>query len=174
MNQSPNRLTPALIGGSIMGILSAVPLIQMGNCLCCMWILLGGAFSAVLYRRTLSDPSSMTAGDGAMQGLLAGIFGALFGALLGYMLMAFTGYRPGQEFLEMFMENSDDVPVEFEEMVDEFKNFQGFSAFSAVFKLAGDLIMDTIFGVLGGLLGVALSKPKKKVVQQSHYDESAF
>lgn len=173
MDQSANRLTPALIGGGMIGILSTVPLLAWGNCFCCMWILLGGAFSAILYRRSLPDQSLMTAGDGALQGLIAGVFGALFGTLLSYIFIVFAGYHPGQEFLDMFMENSDDVPAEFEDMMEEFKNFEGFTAFSALFKFTGELVMDVIFGVLGGLLGVALSKPKQKPVQPSHFDESS-
>lgn len=174
MDQSPNRLTPALIGGAIMGVLSAVPMLAWGNCFCCMWILLGGAFSAILYRRSLPDPGVMTAGDGAIQGLIAGIFGALFGTLLGYLIMMFTDYRPGQEFIQMFMENSEEMPAEFEEMIEEFQNYDGLSVFSALFKFAGDIVMDTIFGVLGGLLGVAMSKRKNKQLPPQHFNESSL
>lgn len=170
---TPSRLIPALVGGSIIGVLSTIPVLALGNCFCCMWILVGGAFSAVLYKRSLPDQSLMTAGDGAVQGLIAGIFGALFGTLLGYILMVFTDYRPEQEFLKMFIENSEDVPSEFEDMIDEIKNYEVLSMTSAVLKLIGSLIIDTLFGILGGLLGVGFSKTKKKQAMQ-HFDEPSF
>ena len=38
-----SKVQPALLGGVVIGTLSALPVISMGNCLCCLWVILGGA-----------------------------------------------------------------------------------------------------------------------------------
>ena len=38
---SPALLQPVLFGGLFMGVLSALPIISIGNC-CCLWIMGGG------------------------------------------------------------------------------------------------------------------------------------
>ena len=40
-----SRLQPALLGGVVIGVLSALPVINVANC-CCAWILFGGALAA--------------------------------------------------------------------------------------------------------------------------------
>ena len=37
------RLQPALLGGIFIGVMSALPIINAGNCCCCLWVLAGGA-----------------------------------------------------------------------------------------------------------------------------------
>ena len=39
---TPPKLQPALFGGLFIGVLSALPIISAGNCLCCMWVVAGG------------------------------------------------------------------------------------------------------------------------------------
>jgi hypothetical protein len=40
------RLQPALWGGVFIGVLSALPLVNLGNCCCCLWVLVGGGLAA--------------------------------------------------------------------------------------------------------------------------------
>ena len=42
-----DRLQPAFWGGLFIGVLSALPLVNAGNCCCCLWVLCGGALAAV-------------------------------------------------------------------------------------------------------------------------------
>ena len=44
----PAKLQPALFGGLFIGVLSALPIINLGNCLCCMWVIGGGALDGLL------------------------------------------------------------------------------------------------------------------------------
>ena len=41
-----NLVQPALYGGLVMGVLSALPLISAGNFCCCMWVISGGLVAA--------------------------------------------------------------------------------------------------------------------------------
>ena len=50
---------PALAGGMFLGFLSSIPFIAAGNCLCCMWVLLGGGISLLINLAVPSLPSSI-------------------------------------------------------------------------------------------------------------------
>ncbi len=70
---APAKLQPALLGGVAIGVLSALPVINLANC-CCAWILFGGALAAYLMQQ--NHPEPIMIGDGAIVGLLAGVVGA--------------------------------------------------------------------------------------------------
>src|SRR5205814_1251056 len=65
---------PALIGGLVMGVLSALPLVNAANICCCLWVIAGGAVAAYLLQQNQTMP--IAPGDGALVGLFAGIIGA--------------------------------------------------------------------------------------------------
>ena len=65
---------PALLGGLVVGVLSALPLIYVGNLCCCLWIVSGGVVAAYVLQQNQAAP--IAAGDGALVGLLAGVAGA--------------------------------------------------------------------------------------------------
>ena len=103
MDNPPSKLVPALIGGCVMAILSNVPIVNMGNCLCCMWVILGGFIAAYLYQKDLPEGQPFNPGDGAIIGLLAGVFGALFGTLISVLFMAIGDFHPFNQITEMGM-----------------------------------------------------------------------
>src|SRR4030042_3017287 len=79
-NQKLEMLTPALIGGAIAGVLSGVPILSLGNCVCCLWIIGGAALAVHLTANT--SPRSLKPGDGAIVGILTGIVAAIVQALV--------------------------------------------------------------------------------------------
>src|SRR2546422_8085435 len=42
---------PALAGGMFFGFFSSIPFIAAGNCLCCLWVFLGGGIAVVMLLR---------------------------------------------------------------------------------------------------------------------------
>src|SRR2546430_672049 len=78
MPAAPNKIQPALYAGLAMGVLSALPLIQLGNCLCCLWVVGGGALAAYLMQQ--NHPYPIESADGALVGLISGLIG---GAICG-------------------------------------------------------------------------------------------
>ena len=58
-----------------MGVLSALPLVNMLNLCCCLWVVSGGLVAAYVFQQ--NQPAPMTSGDGALVGFLAGVTGAL-------------------------------------------------------------------------------------------------
>jgi len=71
-NERPSMFMPALVGGGLAGILSAIPII---NCLCCLWIVGGAMLAAYLLTKESKVP--LSSGDGAIVGVFAGIVAAI-------------------------------------------------------------------------------------------------
>ena len=83
------RLQPALYGGLFIGVLSALPIVNMGNCCCCLWVVAGGALA--VYLRQQNMPYAVTSAEGALMGLLAGLIGGVIAALISIPMMAVMG-----------------------------------------------------------------------------------
>jgi hypothetical protein len=160
MEGTPSKLNPALIGGAVIGVLSSIPLISAGNCLCCMWVLLGGGIAAYLYRKDFPPEREFTMGEGAVVGLIAGLFGALFTTLLTYFF-EILGLDPGQEFLRSFIESRQDLSPELKQFLDSFQDGGGMEPMFVFIGLFFSIIIDSIFGTLGGLLGTAILGKRK-------------
>jgi len=159
MEQMPSKLTPALIGGAIMGALSSIPIIAAGNCVCCMWIVLGGLMAGYFYSKALPPGVEFSSGDGALVGLLAGVFGALFSTFITYGL-----HNMGWQNIDLFeqiLENNPEIPPEVENLFREWQNEGEFNAVMALFMLLSSLFVDALFGMVGGLLSTKLFKNKK-------------
>ena len=73
-----NKVKPALLGGLIVGLLSAIPFV---NYCCCIWAIGGGALAGFLYIK--DSPTPVPTGDGAIVGALAGVVGALIYLVIG-------------------------------------------------------------------------------------------
>ena len=55
MNPAPPKLQPALFGGLFIGVLSALPIINIGNC-CCLWVIGGGVLATYLMQQNHPYP----------------------------------------------------------------------------------------------------------------------
>jgi len=155
----PSKLTPALIGGAVMGILSSVPVIAAGNCVCCMWIILGGILAGYYYSKSLPPGVEFQSGDGAVVGLLAGIFGALFSTFITYAL-----HNLGLQNMDMFeqiFESNPEIPPEVEDFFREWQDEGGFNMAMAAIMLISSTLVNALFGTIGGILSTRLFKNKK-------------
>src|SRR5256714_13853431 len=79
-----DKMKPALIGGVVLGILSAIPFVNLPNLCCCAWAIAGGILAAHLYIK--ASPAPVRPGDGAVLGVLAGGVGAVLLLVLGVAL----------------------------------------------------------------------------------------
>lgn len=154
---TPPKLQPALFGGLFIGVLSALPFISAGNCFCCMWVIGGGALAVYLMQQ--NHPYPITAADGALVGLLAGLVGGVVGTIVSIPVDMMMG--PFQQQLMERIVSSPDFPAETRTMIENMSvGSGGFSVVGTVVKLVTFEIVGLIFGLLGGLLGVALFKKK--------------
>ena len=139
---------PALVGGAVVGTLSALPIISIGNFCCCLWVVGGGAVAAYVLQQNQSTP--ITPGDGALSGLLAGLVGAFVYLLLSVpitLLMA-----PMERAMMERLIETGRIPPEFREYVGTFMSGSAKLAVGFFFMLAGGAVFSTVGGLLGALM----------------------
>lgn len=151
------KLQPALLGGLFIGVLSTLPIINLGNCVCCMWVIGGGALAVYLMQQNY--PYSVNAADGAFVGLLAGVVGGIVGGLLLIpVMMVFGPFQ--QRLIERMIASNPDVPEQTREMIERMAAGGAVMGAALLIKIVFGICIDAVFGMLGGLLGVALFKKK--------------
>ena len=146
------RLQPALLGGAFIGVMSALPIVNAGNCCCCLWVLAGGALAVYLRKQNSTLP--VTAAEGALVGLLAGVIGGVVGSILNIPIQMMVGPMQ-QEWMGRIASGNEDMPPEVREMIDRMASGGALGA-AGIFMSLMNIVMSTIFGMLGGLLGVAI------------------
>ena len=134
-----DKLKPALIGGVVVGLLSALPIL---NYCCCIWAIGGGVLATFLYIK--SSPVPVRPGDGAMIGALAGVVGAIIYLIIGLPIALLYGAQAMEQVLK---QSGAQLP------------FTG-TAFIVIGGLLGALCL-LILAVLGGLIGVPLIEKRK-------------
>jgi hypothetical protein len=152
MNAS--KLQPSLLGGLFIGVLSALPIISAGNCLCCLWVVSGGVLAAYLLQQNQAAP--LEAGDGAIVGLLAGLVGAVLASLLAIPIQMVMGPLSADMFRRI-ADQTADAPPELRSFLDQLGS-GSLGAVAIVLGLVMNLVFFSVFGLLGGLLGQALFK----------------
>lgn len=140
---------PALIGGLVLGVLSALPLVAFGNVCCCLWVIVGGAAAAYALQQRQSAP--ITPGDGALVGLLAGMIGTCIYLVLSVpigMLMA-----PLERQLMERLATFGNLPPEFR---DAANRSAGMRLFMLMLDFVVRFFLDAIFATIGGVLGAVI------------------
>jgi hypothetical protein len=153
---TPPKLQPALYGGLFIGVLSALPIISAGNCLCCMWVIGGGMLAAYLMQQ--NHPYPLTAADGALVGILAGLIGGAIATVLSIPVEMMMG--PITRQMIERIANSPDFPAEMRTTIENMNAAatQGPTVLGTLAKLVMYEVIGLIFGMFGGLLGIALFK----------------
>jgi hypothetical protein len=141
-----DKLQPALLGGAVMGVLSALPIVSAGNVCCCLWVVAGGVVAAYLLQQNQTQP--ITPADGALVGFLAGIIGAVVTVALSIPI-TFLARPFEQEILERLAEMTGVEPQAVE---------WNLATAVAAIVLGGAvmLVIGAVFSTLGGLAGAAL------------------
>lgn len=129
-----NKLKPALLGGLIVGLLSAIPFV---NYCCCIWGIGGGGLASFLFIK--QSPTKVGPGDGAMLGALAGVVGAVIYLIIGVPIAYFIS---GAAMEQAFSQANIHLP------------FTGFLLF-LVSGLIGGLCL-LVLAVVGGLIAVPI------------------
>jgi len=159
MNNS-NMLKPALIGGVLLGILSALPLIGSFNCICCAWVVLGSALAARLYVKDSSVP--VTLGRGVTLGLLTGAIGTVVYALFLIPLFLMAGGESTlMEQMKQAIERVPNLPPEMREGIDSFISGGHISTILYVVGFFFRLLVHCLVAMIGGAIGVAIFEKRK-------------
>jgi hypothetical protein len=145
-----SKLQSALLGGLFIGVLSALPVVSIGNLCCCLWLVTGGVLSAWLAQQRQVFPLSPM--DGAAVGALAGIIGAFVYLLVAWPVTLAMGPML-DDWVERALEGAGDVPWR-----DVFERYRGAGTGVASVAIGFflQLVLGLVFPTLGGLLGAVL------------------
>ena len=149
MSITTSKTNPVLVGGLVMGVLSALPIISAGNLCCCLWIISGGLVAAYVLQQ--NQPTPITPGDGALVGLLAGLAGAGIYLVLSIPI-TFLVAPLQRQVLERLMERANGMPPEFREYMGGYVG----GAVGLMIGFVFMLMVGAVFSTIGGLLGAVL------------------
>ncbi len=149
---------PALIGGVVMGVLSALPIISVGNACCCLWVVGGGVLAAYLFQQNQSKP--ITPADGALIGLLAGLAGALVQFVVKIPIDILIA--PMEQAMVQRMLDMGSLPPEMRGMLERYGSGGALGgAFYFITRIIGLMFwvfIGGIFSTIGGLIGALIFK----------------
>ena len=151
---------PALAGGMILGLLSSIPLINLGNYFCCMWVLAGGAFAAYLLIQ--QRPGGIHYGDGAFGGVLSGLFGALVSTLMSIpvRLLAAGSFQEQRQAMEDAFRQYPDLDSSMRDFMLRMVSPE-ISAPVLTFIFVTNVLVFSLFAMIGGILMVAVMERRK-------------
>ncbi len=162
---------PVLVGGVVAGLLSVIPVVNIGNCCFCAWMVLGGAIATkMVVDRT---PRPVKSGEGAKVGLMAGLIASgMYLVISLLLLVAGIGEGLQRSIFEGIANKSSDP--QFQEMIQ--KVLEASANQTPGQRLIGSLPILILlavfyigFSTLGGLLGVALFEKRKDQFPPSQY-----
>ena len=160
MNNS-SMIKPALVGGIALGILSTIPVINTLNCACCAWVIGGGILAANMYIKESS--TTVTLGRGAGLGIITGIIGAVV-SLLFSIPMQFLLNRGGAattKYLQDLLSSNLDLPPEVQQTIEELTTRSDLNTLLLVVGFISNLILFSLFAMIGGAIGVAIFEKRK-------------
>lgn len=140
-----------LLGGLFIGVLSALPIVNIANC-CCLWILTGGALTSYLAQE--DDPHPLGLMGGAGLGFRAGVFGAVVWVFVSAVVDVMVAPLQ-QSAADLMLRNATDLPPDVREMFGRLgtpASLPGRLAFGFFFQL----FFAAPCAALGGLLGAAM------------------
>jgi uncharacterized protein YqgC (DUF456 family) len=148
VNTTTSRLQPALIGGLVTGVLSALPFIGAFNACCCLWIVTGGVTAAYLLQDR--EPNAIQVGDGALVGLMAGVIGAFV-----YLIVSIPVTLLMAPMMSAFTDrivNEGNFPPEVREMLTSGIGTAAGIILGFFAYLAAGMVFSTLGGILGTLI----------------------
>ncbi len=167
--ETPSKLKPALMGGVIFGLLSAIPFVNLGNCLCCAWVLLCGGLAAQIYIKDSYRP--VKSGEGAMVGALAGVVCGVVVSIIGTVLSLAAPRLliiPIISVLKQVVKDEALYNQLTEQMLRNSSAVPGIG--QILLSIVINMVIYTGISTLGGVLGVALlEKRKEKPAPPSSY-----
>ena len=175
LNQT-DKIKPAIIGGSIMAIISTVPFLNMLNCLCCAGVILGGFSAVYFYKKSLPEGENLLKTKyGSILGAFAGVVGAMLETLITVFIIKFfsntyfdNAYIEIEKSIDQLHESGSEVPLILIQLQDTIASFaqeiaeHGFSLVLTIVILVFNTFKNVLFGLLGGLIGVSILQRKNK------------
>ena len=160
MNDS-GMLKPALIGGVLLGVCSAIPVLNLLNCVCCAWVIAGGGLAAYLFVK--DSPLPVTLGRGITLGLMTGVVGTVVSNLITIplrLVLASAGMNV-MEQMRQAIDRIPNMPPETRQMIESLVASGNMGIAVFIFGILFSLIINCLFAMIGGAIGVAIFEKRK-------------
>jgi hypothetical protein len=145
-----------VIGGLVMGVLSALPIVSAGNVCCCLWVIAGGVVAAYMLQQNESAP--ITPADGALVGLLAGLLGAVIQFVISIPINSLVGPME-RAMMTRILDMSGNMPADMRDAMERWSRGDQPLAFvflARAFALMLWFCIGAVFSTIGGLIGAAI------------------
>ena len=158
---------PALVAGFGAGVLHVVPLTKALTC--CLIVPLASFAAIMLEQKSSNITGNIDLNRGIVLGLLTGIFAALFGSFFDIFITfvtrnndLLTAFGDLTEIVDTFPvpENVKRESLNLMNSVAQSIRETGFSAIYSFTVIFNNLIVDSIFGVIGGIIGTKVVNAK--------------
>ncbi len=160
MQTKPDKLIPSLYGGLLIATLWAIPGLNLINCFCCAGVLLGGFLSVILYQKEITpEMDQLTLHDCVRLGVLSGIIASVAAVVIQYLVDLLFGNIALDMMLRIVNSMNVEFPPEFDNIIEEARYAKP-SVIGSFFAIFAYIIPNTLFSVLGSLIGWNVFKPK--------------
>jgi len=166
------KLLPSIVTGFAAGVLTIVPLLK--NFGCCLIIPAAAVFAVFLDQKANGEDDKLLMGKGVVIGLMTGIiaagFSTTFDILITYISHSndlVATFSQMQNFITNFPVDNvmkQQITDMMQSMVDDI-TASGFSLFYTISIIVNNFISNSIFGIIGGLIGVQIYNSKKRKTQ---------
>jgi len=148
-----------IIGGAITGLASLVPVINLA---CCLIPFLGAIVAVAIYSSSIPPPV-LNNNEGVVLGAMTGIIGSALYAVLIIPLVIILGNTIGR-YLGQVIPDVADVPARLQPLVQGLlAHFGSILAVIVIFKILSQLALSLIFGILGGVVVIAIFRRTRTV-----------
>lgn len=163
------KFLPSFVSGFGAGVLSVVPVIK--TFACCLIIPAAATLSILLYQRAENVDEKIETGKAIFLGVFTGIFAALFATTFEVVITLFTkqndliaAFGNLQQMINSFPLD-DQLKQEVIDLINmvvtELKT-TGFSVIYSFTLLFNNLVINSIFGLAGGVIGLQIINAKYK------------
>ncbi len=157
-----NKYLPSIVTGFGAAVLSTIPGIKNLNC--CLIIPAAAFLSLYLYHKSTGNDSPIKLNKALSYGLITGLIAALFSSLLDILITFIThsndlvvGLEQTEEMMrELKLGTLIDASMEIMRTMVKEIEAAGFSALYTVMITISNFFIFSIFGMLGGILGMAV------------------
>ncbi|HVS13361.1 MAG TPA: hypothetical protein VMV46_05540 [Thermoanaerobaculia bacterium] len=149
-------LKPALIGGGVLGVLSGIPIVSLGNCACCAWVVGGGVLAAYLYSQQIGPQPQPPYGPAAALGALTGAIGAVVSSLVA-LPFSLIGLGGGLAGMQQALRDIEGLPPELQNALASV-GAAGVGIGMLVIGFLFSLVVYAVFATIGSLIGITIFK----------------
>ena len=169
-----NKYLPSLVTGFVAAVLVSLPLLKHVGC--CVIIPFAAVYALILDVKLNKAELPIRGKEAVLFGLLTGLWAAVFSALFETIITLFTHSNdfitelPGIENVlrnqapASFKQFMEQAILIYRSMATEIKT-TGFSALYTFAILATNIVVDIIFGIIGGFIGMNYLNKRTKPQQ---------